>query len=566
MRNLTNAEIDTLIANGNRAESWQSVFIDENLNINSIENCRFGGRVEIEEEVTLTDSTIINYHICRGAKVISTTRLETRHASKFGNGVRVATVNENGGRSVVIYNGLTAQTAYVMAMYRHRKELIKNLFVRIDNATESQFSYMGIVGENSTIVGARFVREVKIGKDVIIEGASLVENATLMDGAYIGVDVKAKDFIAVENSKIDLGATINRCFVGENVVISNGFTAVDSLFFASSHLENGEACSIFAGPYTVSHHKSSLLIAGMFSFFNAGSGTNQSNHLFKSGAIHQAIHRRGTKFASNGYVMAPADEGEFTVVIGRHTKHHDTSAMPYSYLIENNGVSYLMPAFALRSYGTTRDIEKWQKRDIRAVYRDIISYNEFNPLLARKVADAIDILTTLLAENPNAELLHYNNTVIKRPLAERGIALYNLYLTAAIGQMLKVGESCVTNCSKWVDVAGQYIEKGTLDSVLDNDIISLEELNNTFKLFAANYDNAAHGWALAILADRLGKTPTAEDIKTAIAAAECACAELKKITDADHDADLSPKMSIGYGIDSVDKDEILQDFNAVQKK
>ena len=467
---------------------------------------------------------------------------------------------------MVIYNGLTAQTAYVMAMYRHRKELIKNLFVRVDNATESQFSYIGIVGENSTIIGARFVREVNIGKDVTIEGASLVENATLMDGAYVGVDVKAKDFIAGENSKIDLCTTINRCFVGENVVISNGFTAVDSLFFASSHLENGEACSIFAGPYTVSHHKSSLLIAGMFSFFNAGSGTNQSNHLFKSGAIHQAIHRRGTKFASNGYVMAPADEGEFTVVIGRHTKHHDTSAMPYSYLIENNGVSYLMPAFALRSYGTTRDTEKWQKRDKRAVYRDIISYNEFNPLLAGKIADAIDILTTLLAENPNAELLHYNNTVIKRPLAERGIALYNLYLTAAIGQMLKVGESCATNCSKWVDVAGQYIEKSTLDSVLDNDIISLEELNNTFKSFAANYDNAAHGWALAILADRLGKKPTAEDIETAIAAAESACAELKKITDADHDADLSPKMSIGYGIDSVDKDEILQDFNAVQKK
>ena len=566
MRNLTNIEIESLIANGNRAESWQSVFIDENLDLNNIENCRFGSRVEIEEGVTLTDSTIINYHICRGAKVISTTRLETRHTSKFGNGVRVATVNENGGREVVIYNSLTAQTAYIMAMYRHHKELINSLFAQIDNTAEAQTSDMGVVGEDSTIIGARFVREVNIGKGVVIEGASLIENATLLDGAYVGVDVKAKDFIAVENSKMDLGATLNRCFVGENVVISNGFTAVDSLFFAASHLENGEACSIFAGPYTVSHHKSSLLIAGMFSFFNAGSGTNQSNHLFKSGAIHQAIHRRGTKFASNGYVMAPADEGEFTVVIGRHTKHHDTSAMPYSYLIENGSVSYLLPAFALRSYGTVRDVEKWQKRDKRAICRDVISYNEFNPLLAGKVAGAIDILSALLAENPDAELLHYNNTVIKRPLAERGIALYNLYLTAAIGQMLKVGHSEVTNGTKWVDVAGQYIDKAVIDSALSNENISLEALNNTFKSFAANYDNAAHGWALALLAKRLDKTPTAEDIAAAITAADVARAELKKITDTDHDADLSPKMSVGYGIDSTEKDEILQDFNAVQKK
>ena len=63
--------------------------------------------------------------------------------------------------------------------------------------------------------------------------------------------------------------------------------------------------------------------------------------------------------------MAPAAEGEFTTVIGRHTKHHDTSLLPYSYLIENDGVSYLMPAFALRSYGTVRDVELWAKRDKR---------------------------------------------------------------------------------------------------------------------------------------------------------------------------------------------------------
>ena len=566
MIQLSNNHIQTLIANGNRAESWQNIYIDENLDLNKIENCRFGGRVEIEAEVTLADSTIVNYHICRGAKVLSTTRLETRHASKFGNGVKVAAVNENGGREITIYNGLTAQVAYIMAMYRHRKELIKNLFIRIDNATESQFSYMGVVGENSTIIGARFVREVMIGKDVTIEGASLVENATLLDGVYVGIDVKAKDFIAVENSKIDFGATITRCFVGENVVMSNGFTAADSLFFASSHLENGEACSIFAGPYTVSHHKSSLLIAGLFSFFNASSGTNQSNHLFKSGAIHQAIHRRGTKFASNGYVMSPADEGEFTVILGHHIKHHDTSAMPYSYLVEKGGLSYLLPGFGLHSYGSVRDIEKWQKRDKRVIRRDIISYNEYNPLIAGKVAVALDVLKAMLAENPEAELLHYNNTFIKRPLAERGIYLYGLYLTAAIGQMLKAGKSSATNCEKWIDIAGQYIDKGVVDSALENNNITLEELNNTFRSFAEIYDNAAHGWALALLAKRLDKRPTTEDIAAAIAEADVARAELKKITDTDRESDISPKMSIGYGIDSTEKDEILHDFNTVQKR
>ena len=564
MRNLTHSEIETLVAAGNSADSWQSVLVGENFSTEKIRNCRFGGRIEIEADVTLIGSTIINYHICRGAKVVDTTRLECRHASKFGNGVKVAVVNENGGRSVAIYDGLTAQCAYIMAMYRHRKALIDDMLIRVYNAAEAQFGYMGVVGEDSTILAARFVREVKVGKGVTIEGASLIENATLLDGAFVGVDVKAVDFIAAEWSKIDRGATLERVFVGENVVVSNGFTAVDSLFFASSHFENGEACSIFAGPYTVSHHKSSLLIAGIFSFFNAGSGTNQSNHLFKSGAIHQSVHRRGCKFGSNGYVMSPAAEGEFTTVIGRHTKHHDTSALPFSYLIENNGVSYLLPGFALRSYGTVRDVEKWQQRDKRAVKRDIVSYNEYNPLLAGKALESIEILKDLLAANPDAEELSYNNTTIKRRMAAWGVELYQLYVTAALGAMVKCSaEGCDYGAGRWVDMAGQYVDKSLLDNLLDN-FTTLESLNSSLREFAASYDSAAALWARTKLSELLKREVTDDDIKVAIAAADSAHSRLREMTTADAAADVSQRMSIGYGIDSNTTSEIYADFAAVQ--
>ena len=45
----------------------------------------------------------------------------------------------------------------------------------------------------------------------------------------------------------------------------------------------------------MTHHKSTLLIAGMFSFMNAGSGSNQSNHMYKLGPIHQGAMERGAK-------------------------------------------------------------------------------------------------------------------------------------------------------------------------------------------------------------------------------------------------------------------------------
>ena len=562
MRNLTNSEITTLIAAGNSAESWDSVWVAEDFVAQNIRNCRFEGRVELEGGVTLADSTISNYHICRGAKVLSTVRLECRKSSTFGNGVEVAAVNENGGRAVKMYSELTAQTAYIIAMYRHRQSLISAVEAQIAQRVEACRSSMGVVGEQSTVVGAKFVRETYIGKGVTIEGASLVQNATLLDGATVGVDVKAEDFIAVENSKIGCGAVLERCFVGENAIVSNGFTAIDSLIFASSHLENGEACSIFAGPYTVSHHKSSLLIAGIFSFFNAGSGTNQSNHLFKSGAIHQAVHRRGCKFGSNGYVMSPADNGEFSVVIGRHTKHHNTSDMPFSYLLESGGNSYLLPAFALRSYGTVRDIEKWQQRDKRSVCRDIISYNEYNPLLTYKAMKGIDALNALLERDGDVAELHYNGTIIKRRMAERGVAMYRQYVEAAVGAMLGCGCGEATSSDKWVDIAGQYIDRSYLEQELDN-FSTIEQLEQRLHSFAENYDNAAHGWALAALAKMLGHIPSTEDIAAAISSGEQAHNALRRITDADHESDRSLTMSVGYGIDSVTDDEVVADFKAV---
>lgn len=91
----------------------------------------------------------------------------------------------------------------------------------------------------------------------------------------------------------------------------------------------------FAGPFTVTHHKSTLLIAGMFSFMNAGSGSNQSNHMYKLGPIHQGALERGAKTTSDSYILWPARIGAFSLVMGRHVNHPDTSDLPFSYLIED---------------------------------------------------------------------------------------------------------------------------------------------------------------------------------------------------------------------------------------
>lgn len=557
---LTAQQIDALRANGNTAEDWGLVEVGADFDPAQVVHCRLEGVVHIGSGARLVASRVRNYRIGAGAFVGSVTSLECRHASTFGGGVRVAALNENGGRSVPIYNELTAQVAYVLALYRHRPKAVAAIRRMIERQVQSYT--IGEVGAGARIVGARFIREVNIGENGTIEGTSLLENGTVCAGARIGIDVQARDFIVAEDARVEGGTIVERCFVGERCVLDKHFTAIDSLFFANCHCENGEAVSIFAGPCTVSHHKASLLIAGLFSFFNAGSAANQSNHLFKSGAVHQAIHRRGCKFGSGTYIMAPAAEGPFTLVLGHHTRHHDTSAFPYSYLVEQDGRSVLMPAANLVSAGTVRDIAKWPARDRRTVGRDRINFEEHNPYIAGGMVEAVNILNTLDTEN-------YHRVTIPEGHRKRGLKRYNKAIVASLGAMLSRGEpGRADGRGRWNDMAGQYVPRREADRLLDaiehGEIASLEAIEAQFTRIAADYDHYARSWAEALLTELLGHPPCAEEIAEAIKAGERTEAELKKTAEEDRARDFAPSMAVGYGIDTDLEEEKLLDYQTVR--
>lgn len=555
---------------GCSAECWEHIVVADDFHVEQLTGVRLYGEVHIGSNTYITFSTIANYHIGNDCRIDSVLRMECRHTSTFGNGVMVAAVNENGGRSIPIYATLTAQIAYIMTMLRNRQRAVEQLMAKVEREVEQYRSLIGKVGDRVTILGVKFIREVNIGSDTTIEGSSHIENGTIMGGSTLGVDVRAKDFILDNQAVVDSGACIERCFVGECSHLGNGFTAVDSLFFANCHCENGEAAAIFAGPFTVSHHKSSLLIAGIFSFFNAGSGTNQSNHLFKSGAVHQSVHQRGSKFGSNAYVMSPAIEGPYTVILGRHSRHHDTQDMPYSYLIEEDGESILIPAIALTSYGTVRDTEKWQIRDKRQLKHDNIHFDEFNPFITGKMLRGVDILTRFNVEESEAKSYTYNRTIIKATMLQRGIKLYNSAIAASLGVMLrggdytKVGDECL---GEWVDIAGQYISSAQLEQILhlaESDSSSLDDILTQLRVAMDSYRDMAAGYAYNILGGIMGKQPTNSDIDEVIAASENIIRRMRESTEADRQRDTGTTMMIGYGYDFRDEREKERDFFATR--
>lgn len=567
-RNLTDDEVHRLEATGCSASSWSDVWVAADFCTEQLAACRLEGRVRIASGARIYRSRVRNYDIGERSLVADVTALECRHASPFGNGVPVATMNEGGGRTVKIFTALSAQTAYLAALYRHRPQLVAALERMAAEEAGRVRSEFGRIGSDCRITTCRLLREVLTGDRVELDGVSLLENGTLCDGARAGIDVKARDFIAAEQAQLDNGVIVERCFIGECCRLDKGYSATDALFFACSHCENGEAASIFAGPFTVSHHRSSLLIAGMFSFFNAGSGTNQSNHLFKCGAVHQAVHRRGCKFASGAYVMSPAIEGVYTMIMGRHTHHHDTSVFPFSYLLEQEGRSALLPGANLSSYGTVRDIEKWRQRDKRSAGRDLINFETWNPFVGNALAAGLDALRTLYDSNPDAQSFIYNSVHIKLTGLRRGIQRYEQALAATLGDLLARGGDGYDGRGAWIDAAGLYLARSCMEELLDaieqGAVTTPEALTERLRAFAEHYDDYARSWALDILARRLGHTPDAAEIERAVVEGKAAQQELQRLAEADRAFDCSFDMAVGYGLDAATDDERRADFRAVR--
>lgn len=570
MRAITKEECLKLEALGNYCDDWAKVEVSDDFRPEQVRHSFLSGVVHIGSRTKILNSVINNYSIGDDTTIESVTALECRHSSTFGNGVMVATMNECEGRKVKIYDKLSSQIAYMLAIFRHRKTTIETIEQMIHHYAESRRSDVGEIGKGCKIRGARFIREVRIGDNVTIDGCSALENGTILANAYVGVDVKAYDFIVTEGAKLNNGATIERSFVGEGVILDKGFSSSESLFFANSHCENGEAASIFAGPYTVSHHKSSLLIAGMFSFFNAGSGSNQSNHLFKSGAVHQSVHLRGCKFASGAYIMSPALEGAFTMILGHHSFHHDTSEFPYSYLIEKDGRSMLMPGANLTSYGAVRDIEKWPIRDKRQIKRDRINFEEHNPYICQSLVVAVNILNSLREQEPDAEIYTYKKVFIRPTLLGRGIRLYNKAIVASLGEMLSRGSLKEGLCGsgRWIDMAGQYITKSAVERILgdiDNKAItSTDQIETALSQFMESYDDYAHSWAIELYEALLGHKPTAEEISEAIKAGCNVHKAMRQTTESDRLRDCSLEMAISYGLESDDSEVIKLDYYNVR--
>jgi len=556
----------------------------------TIHNCTIGDNVYIDQIRSYVSTYIIEDDVL----IENVDLLAVEGKSSFGNGTIVAVVNEAGGREIPIYDHLSAHTAYIIAFYRHRPKVIETLQKMIADYTASVTSSVGLVAKGAKLINCRIIKNVKIGPAAVIEGVNRLENGSVNscpeDPVYIGPGVFAEDFIACSGSDITDGTIIGKCFVGQGTVLSKQYSAENSVFFANCGGFHGEACAVFAGPYTVTHHKSTLLIAGLFSFLNAGSGTNQSNHMYKLGPVHQGVVERGSKTASDSYMLWPAKVGPFTVVMGRHYRNSDTSDLPFSYLIEHEDESILVPGVNLRSVGTVRDARKWPKRDRRKDPRklDYINFKLLSPYTIQKMLNGCQVLKNLKATSgENTEYFTYHNVRIKSESLERGIRLYQIGIDKFLGNCLikrlenkqfkttsdlRETLSPETNIGpgKWVDLAGllapQHCVEKMLSDIENGTITTLDQVAQAFQSMHDRYGSYEWAWAADVLQQHLVKTIdkiTAQDIIELTRRWKAAVVELDRMLYADTKKEFAATAQIGFGLDG-DRQTRQADFEQVR--
>lgn len=551
-RSLTSEEIEVLKSNDCWAEDWTSINVSEDFKPNYMHRVMLYGEVNIGafnknvevsqgfvkhsginnatlRNVTIGDDCLIenvgnfinNYSIGDDCYISNISTMETTEGATFGEGNLVSVLNEVGEGNVILFSDLNSQLAAFMVKHFSDKELKENIRQLIKTDIENKAPERGQIGSNVKIVNTKEITNCVINDLCEVNGASRLSDCTLLGSVhgnvYIGTGVIIENSIIAEGSSVINSVKIQDCFVGEACQLSNGFTASASVFFANSYMSNGEACAAFCGPFTASHHKSSLLIGGMFSFYNAGSATNFSNHAYKMGPMHWGILERGSKTASGAYLLMPATLGSFSVCFGKLMHHPNTRNLPFAYLIADGDKMFLIPGRNITTVGLYRDIKKWPKRDLRAQEnrKSIVNFDWLSPFSVGEILKGKKILESLReVTGDNVSQYLYHEYIIPATSLHKGIKYYDIalriYMGAVLKRVLKRDPSITPptteiGTSDWDDLSGLLLpvseEERIISDLKDGTIETIQELISRFEEIDANYREYQWAWTYKMICD-----------------------------------------------------------------
>lgn len=553
-RQLTQEEIDVLERNNCWAENWENVKVADDFSPYGFHRVMFYGdirlgvfdlQVEVTKgftkhagindatlrNVTIGDNCLIekignfinNYTIGDNCYISNVSTMETTEGATYGEDHMISVLNEMGDGNLVLFHDLNSQLAAFMVKHFNDKVLKEKITRLIREEVRFSLPDRGTIGNNVKIINTKEITNTVVKDDCEINGASRLSDCTILSSkdasVYIGTGVICENSIISNGCSITNSVKMQDCFVGEACQVANGFTAQASVFFANSYMANGEACAAFCGPFSASHHKSSLLIGGEFSFYNAGSNTNFSNHAYKMGPLHYGTLERGTKTASGAYVLMPAKIGAFSVCFGKLMNHPDMRCLPFAYLLAYGDTMYIVPGRNITTVGLYRDIKKWPKRDKRAAScrKSIINFDWLSPFTVGEIVQGKKILEALRqAGGDNVSSYNYHEYIINATSLRKGIKYYDIALRIYMGAVLKraikggfLGKpTSDIGLGHWTDLSGLLLpiseEERLIDDIKNGNIESIKEILDRFIDIDNHYRQYQWTWTYRLILDYYG--------------------------------------------------------------
>ena len=601
LRKLTPIEIKKLITNGCSSENWEKVKVKSPFHPSHFKQVVFAGHITIgltDKIIQLQQSdgqsmnyksgitnshlhnTIIgdNCHlknvkhlsgvvIGKECALVNIDYFANKEKSAFGNGVEIKPLIETGGRTLPLWVGYNANLVDLLLFHPKRDELKKKVLKEI-NESDPVTKHLG---DHSLVSNGQKLEDIVIGDHAILENVTYLKNSTVMstqkNQTIIANDVIGKNIIIKENVVVQNGVLLENCFIAERSKICNQASIKHSFLFSNNDIEHSEIVSCILGHHTVSHHKSSLLIGGKFSFYNAGSGCNMSNHKYRLGPLHQGILERGCKSGSGAYLLFPSHFGAYTTIIGRHPSHLNTVCLPFSLLYEDGKKSVLDPGFNIGRIGLYRDIKKWEERIEQKRGESDYHISAFNPYTLSEAIKGHQLLSRLLKDSNtpfNLKLGFYLNSDLIKKGINRYQMLFRYVYYDACYQALKNGWMGFADLNKkgksndnhtWIDMGGMIIPLKKVNDLVTKSP-NLNQLKHEIKKYFLSSQKFFCLWAIDHLKDHQAIHPFKTKAELFDLYQKSSLDHLNEILK-DSQKEFTKEMQIGYGLYGTS----VEDFN-----
>lgn len=368
--------------------------------------------------------------------------------TSFANGLDANVLTEHGGRAVPLWRKLSSQAAHLLC-HLHGQPAAEALLAMIGKDAAQLASDRSRIAAHCRIERTTSLTDVYVEEGAVIDGVAALRECYVASSteapAVIGAGVIAERVVFQRASVTTDGVKLVNCLVGEGAKLERGFSSEHSLFFANAAFAQCEACSVMAGPFSVSHHKATLALTCQCSFTNFGSGSNASNHHFKLGPLHGGILGRGTRVGSGSYLFWPADIGAFSTVTGRNNKNIDTRDFPFSLVVGEGKRSCLVPAVNIFTTGVFRDEKKWPDRDQRGGIAEPLDWYRSEALSPYIIQYADRGLAAIKQAFHSGDDLEIGGVVIPESRFDSALKLYR-----AVG-VFQTGLCLLDYCRRYAD-------------------------------------------------------------------------------------------------------------------